>query len=77
LNEGFASYMEYKGVAASHPDWGMEDQFLIADLHSVMNLDATVNSHPIVQDSHHKHIYKTKKGLAFFWHVVLQQYFFA
>jgi glutamyl aminopeptidase len=59
LNEGFASYMEYKGVAASHPDWGMEDQFLIADLHSVMNLDATVNSHPIVQASH-KHISKTK-----------------
>ena len=49
LNEGFASYMEYKGVADCHPDWGMEDQFLIADLHGVMNLDATVNSHPIVQ----------------------------
>jgi hypothetical protein len=49
LNEGFASYMEYKGVADSHPDWGIEDQFLIADLHGVMNLDATINSHPIVQ----------------------------
>ncbi len=51
LNEGFASYMEYKGVAACHPDWGMEDQFLVADLHGVMNLDATLNSHPIVQAS--------------------------
>ena len=49
LNEGFASYMEYKGVAAYHPDWGMEDQFLVCDLHGVMNLDATINSHPIVQ----------------------------
>ena len=49
LNEGFASYMEYKGVANYHTDWNMESQFLTSDLHRVMDLDATVNSHPIVQ----------------------------
>ena len=49
LNEGFASYMEYKGVANYHDDWEIEDQFISSDLHSVMKLDATVNSHPIVQ----------------------------
>ena len=38
LNEGFASYMEYKGVAQYHQDWDMESQFLTSDLHSVMNL---------------------------------------
>ena len=27
----------------------MESQFLTSDLHRVMDLDATVNSHPIVQ----------------------------
>ena len=53
LNEGFASYMEYKGVANYHQDWDMESQFLTSDLHSVMDLDATINSHPIVQAVHH------------------------
>ena len=50
LNEGFASYMEYKGVANYHPDWEMEAQFLSLDLHPVMDLDAQLNSHPIVQE---------------------------
>jgi hypothetical protein len=27
--------MEYKGVADSHPEWGMGDQFIIADLQLV------------------------------------------
>ena len=50
LNEGFASYMEYKGVANYHPDWEMEAQFLYIDLQDVMDLDAQLNSHPIVQE---------------------------
>ncbi|KAJ8961758.1 hypothetical protein NQ318_021359 [Aromia moschata] len=49
LNEGFASYIEYKGVLAAEPTWGMLDQFLTAELHSVLSLDATLSSHPIVQ----------------------------
>ncbi|XP_037953765.1 glutamyl aminopeptidase-like isoform X2 [Teleopsis dalmanni] len=49
LNEGFASYIEYKGVHKVEPTWSMLDQFLIADFHSVMKLDATTASHPIVQ----------------------------
>ena len=53
LNEGFASYMEYKGVANYHPDWEMEAQFLTSDLHNVLDLDSTVNSHPIVQEVLH------------------------
>jgi len=53
LNEGFASYMEYKGVSNYHPDWDMEFQFLTNDLHRVMELDSTVNSHPIVQPVNH------------------------
>uniref|UniRef100_A0AAG5CP51 glutamyl aminopeptidase n=1 Tax=Anopheles atroparvus TaxID=41427 RepID=A0AAG5CP51_ANOAO len=48
LNEGFASYIEYKGIQAAEPDWGIEEQFLIDDLHGVLNLDATLGSHPIV-----------------------------
>ena len=53
LNEGFASYIEYKGVANYHPDWKLEDQFLNLDLHPVMELDSTLNSHPIIQPVNH------------------------
>ncbi|XP_050068401.1 glutamyl aminopeptidase-like [Anopheles maculipalpis] len=48
LNEGFASYIEYKGMHEANPDWGIEEQFIIDDLHGVLNLDATLGSHPIV-----------------------------
>ncbi|XP_066993050.2 glutamyl aminopeptidase isoform X2 [Anabrus simplex] len=53
LNEGFASYMEYKGVDHAHPEWAMMDQFLIDDLHPVLILDAALSSHPIVQQVGH------------------------
>ncbi|XP_060524769.1 glutamyl aminopeptidase isoform X3 [Cylas formicarius] len=48
LNEGFASYIEFKGTAAAEPDWEMMSQFQTSDLHSVLSLDATLSSHPIV-----------------------------
>lgn len=50
LNEGFASYMEYKGTEAVFPDWGMRDQMLIEDFHRVVSLDASLATHPIVQN---------------------------
>ncbi len=49
VDHRFASYIEYKGTDKAYPDWKMMDQFLIDDLHSVLNLDATLASHPIVQ----------------------------
>lgn len=49
LNEGFASYIEYKGCQHAEPNWGMLEQFLIEDLHPVLVTDATLASHPIVQ----------------------------
>ncbi|XP_049536355.1 glutamyl aminopeptidase-like [Anopheles darlingi] len=48
LNEGFASYIEYKGIEKAEPDWGIKEQFIIDDLHGVLTLDATLGSHPIV-----------------------------
>lgn len=48
LNEGFASYIEFKGTHAAEPTWQMMDQFLISELHSVLSLDATQGSHPII-----------------------------
>nr|CAD7397386.1 unnamed protein product [Timema cristinae] len=53
LNEGFATYMEYKGVDNAHPDWHVMDSFLVDELHPVMVLDAVLSSHPIVQSVGH------------------------
>ncbi|XP_078666409.1 aminopeptidase Ey-like [Branchiostoma floridae x Branchiostoma belcheri] len=47
LNEGFASHVEYLGAAQAEPDWMLEDQFLVADLHPVFALDSLSTSHPI------------------------------
>ncbi|GAB0087436.1 Aminopeptidase [Sergentomyia squamirostris] len=49
LNEGFASYIEYKGCDHLFPSWGMMDQFLIEDIHYVFRIDASLATHPIVQ----------------------------
>ena len=49
LNEGFASYIEYKGVANAHQDWQYEATFLIQDLHAIMDMDSLLSSRPIVQ----------------------------
>ncbi|XP_067616962.1 glutamyl aminopeptidase-like [Eurosta solidaginis] len=49
LSEGFASYIEYKGVDAKFPEWKMRDQFVITTLQDVLTLDSTLGSHPIIQ----------------------------
>ncbi|GIY67276.1 hypothetical protein CEXT_144261 [Caerostris extrusa] len=49
LNEGFASYMEYKGVDHCHPEWKAMSRLITTDLQPVMNADSSFNSHPIVQ----------------------------
>ncbi|XP_035709803.1 glutamyl aminopeptidase isoform X2 [Folsomia candida] len=53
LNEGFASYMEYKGVAVVHPEWEIEAQFVAEDLIPILSVDGQISSHPIVQDVKH------------------------
>lgn len=49
LKEGFANFIEYKGVDAVHKDWNIMDHFVLDQLHNVMNLDASLASHPIVK----------------------------
>ena len=39
LNEGFATWMENKPVAALHPEWNI-DQTVVADVNNTLNLDA-------------------------------------
>nr|XP_018898450.1 PREDICTED: glutamyl aminopeptidase-like isoform X3 [Bemisia tabaci] len=53
LNEGFASYIEYKGVNSVHPDWDIDTQFLHEELFGVLTLDCQLSSHPIVQNVNH------------------------
>jgi aminopeptidase N/puromycin-sensitive aminopeptidase len=46
LNEGFATWMENKAVAAMHPEWNI-DQGVINDEDSTLNLDAQPTTRPI------------------------------
>ncbi|CAG2107133.1 unnamed protein product, partial [Medioppia subpectinata] len=50
LNEGFASYVEYRGKDASHPEWQNQQFFLNDDMHGVMRTDTLDTSHPIIQE---------------------------
>lgn len=47
LNEGFASFVENLGVQKKHPDWEMNQQFVVDDLQEVFELDSLKSSHPI------------------------------
>ena len=47
LNEGFASWMEYKGVAHIRPDWEMMEQFWSSKLFPALHLDSLSTSHPV------------------------------
>jgi glutamyl aminopeptidase len=51
LNEGFASYIEYKGVNSAQPEWNLDQFFLNDDMHAVMRLDARESSHPIINSA--------------------------
>ena len=46
LNEGFATWMENKSVAAMYPEWHM-DEIVAADLDTTMNVDAQPTTRPI------------------------------
>ncbi|XP_034944364.1 endoplasmic reticulum aminopeptidase 2-like isoform X3 [Chelonus insularis] len=47
LNEGAASFIEYKGVNHVSPEWNMMDQFVLDKTQSGLVLDALTTSHPI------------------------------
>jgi puromycin-sensitive aminopeptidase len=47
LNEGFASWIEYKAVDYLFPEWDMWTQFTFADLGPAMALDGLRHTHPI------------------------------
>jgi len=53
LNEGFATFISFKGAAQYHPDWDMDTIFLVHSLCPVMTIDSHVSSHPIIQHVAH------------------------
>ncbi|XP_071654206.1 endoplasmic reticulum aminopeptidase 1 isoform X2 [Temnothorax longispinosus] len=47
LNEGAATFFEYKGVNHIFPEWGMMDLFILHKTQEALELDALANSHPV------------------------------
>uniref|UniRef100_A0A4Y0BN47 Aminopeptidase n=2 Tax=Anopheles funestus TaxID=62324 RepID=A0A4Y0BN47_ANOFN len=47
LNEGFATYFEYFGTALAEPLWELEDQFVVEKLHTAMQTDGSISTHPM------------------------------
>ncbi|XP_057378962.1 glutamyl aminopeptidase-like [Daphnia carinata] len=53
LNEGFASYMEFKATDACETTWDMMTFILSDDVGPVLDLDSKLSSHPIVVTVNH------------------------
>lgn len=47
LNEGYASYIEYKGQDAINPEWNIMNRFLIGDLHGALRADSLKSAKPL------------------------------
>lgn len=47
LNEGFATYYEYFGAAQVLPDWELDKQFVIDEVHYGLSADQTLSSTPL------------------------------
>lgn len=53
LNEGFASYMEYKCVDELFPKWRMWERYVSGRMSAALRLDALKNTHPIEVEVKH------------------------
>ncbi|VDM30599.1 unnamed protein product [Hydatigera taeniaeformis] len=47
LNEGFATFVEYIGVAHAEPTWHMDEQFAVHQLQKVFFVDSLSTTHPV------------------------------
>ncbi|KAL5965529.1 Aminopeptidase Ey [Taenia solium] len=47
LNEGFATFVEYIGVAHAEPTWYMDEQFAVHQLQKVFFVDSLSTTHPV------------------------------
>lgn len=51
LNEGFASYIEYKGLAEAEPTWEITNSFTVDDMHGVLVTDSLPSTRAILKDA--------------------------
>ncbi|KAI9357634.1 peptidase family M1-domain-containing protein [Zopfochytrium polystomum] len=47
INEGFATFMEYKGTHSVEPTWRMDEQFFYHESLNALDADASSLSHPV------------------------------
>ncbi|CAH8475302.1 unnamed protein product [Schistosoma haematobium] len=48
LNEGFATFFEYIGVQLLHPEWKVDELFILDELIRVLNRDTSMKSRPVI-----------------------------
>ncbi|CAH8474368.1 unnamed protein product [Schistosoma curassoni] len=48
LNEGFASFFEYIGVQLLHPEWKVDELFILDELIRVLDRDTSMKSRPVI-----------------------------
>ena len=54
LNEGFATYMMFKGAEAVSPELAFDQKFQLENIHGAMSLDALSTSHPVSVEVGHQ-----------------------
>ncbi|XP_076292003.1 uncharacterized protein LOC143214621 isoform X2 [Lasioglossum baleicum] len=50
LNEGFARFFQYFGTETAMPDWSLESQFVVDQVHTAFSVDSSSTSHPMTHD---------------------------
>ncbi|CAH8450705.1 unnamed protein product [Schistosoma bovis] len=48
LNEGFATFFEYIGVQLLHPEWKVDELFILDELMLALDIDTSMESRPVV-----------------------------
>ncbi|CAH8473603.1 unnamed protein product [Schistosoma margrebowiei] len=48
LNEGFATFFEYMGVQLLHPEWKVDELFILDELIRVLDRDTSMQSRPVI-----------------------------
>ncbi|CAH8450688.1 unnamed protein product [Schistosoma bovis] len=48
LNEGFATFFEYIGVQLLHPEWKVDELFILNELMPALDIDTSMKSRPVI-----------------------------